>query len=83
VKYKIPFKINNNQLAKISKEQRGGHFDVWKTELSNPKFSNYAISCGMKGLHLTKNDKLKAKMTELFNTEGPVLLEILTDLDKF
>ena len=37
----------------------------------------------MKGLHVTKNDELEAKMTELFNTEGPVLLEILTDPDKF
>ena len=85
VKYKISVKIiiiNNNQLAKISKEQRGGHFDVWQTELSNPKFSDYAISCGMKGLHVTDGNELEVKMIDLFNTEGPALLEIITDPDK-
>ncbi|WP_299621025.1 thiamine pyrophosphate-binding protein [uncultured Tenacibaculum sp.] len=49
VKYNMPVKvivINNHELGKISKEQRAGEFDVWKTTLSNPNFSEFAVSCG-------------------------------------
>ena len=85
VKYNIPVKliiINNNQLAKISKEQRGGHFDVWKTELSNPNFCEFATSCGMTGLRAETGEELEVKMEELMKIEGPVLLEVMTDPDK-
>jgi pyruvate oxidase len=85
VQYNIPVKliiINNNQLAKISKEQRSGEFHVWKTDLSNPKFSDFAQSCGMTGLRAENNVEVEAKMKELFQTEGPALLEIITDPDK-
>ena len=85
VKYKIPVKliiINNNQLAKISMEQQVGKFDVWKTDLSNPKFSEFAQSCGMKGLRAENNTEIEAKMKELFQIEGPALLEVITDADK-
>tara|TARA_R110001583_G_scaffold73390_3_gene204331 strand:+ start:35792 stop:37735 length:1944 start_codon:yes stop_codon:yes gene_type:complete len=85
VKYNIPVKIiilNNNQLAKISKEQREGQFDVWKTDLSNPKFNEFAQSCGMIGLRAENNSEIEDKMKQLFQTEGPALLEIVTDPDK-
>lgn len=85
VKYRIPVKIiliNNNQLAKISKEQRLGEFDVWKTNLSNPKFSEYATSCGMVGLHAETTEEIETKMKELFAIEGPALLEVITNPDK-
>jgi len=85
VQYSIPVKliiINNKQLAKISKEQRSGEFDVWKTDLSNPNFSDFAQSCGMTGLRAVNNAEVEDKMKELFQTEGPVLLEIITDPDK-
>ena len=85
VKYNIPAKlviINNNELAKISKEQREGQFEVWKTNLSNPKYSEFAISCGMKGLRAENKKEVAAKMKLLFETEGPALLEIITDPDK-
>jgi pyruvate oxidase len=85
VKYNIPVKIiilNNNQLAKISKEQREGQFDVWQTDLSNPKFSDFAQSCGMLGLRVENNSEIENKMKQLFQTKGPALLEIVTDPDK-
>jgi pyruvate oxidase len=85
VKYNIPVKIiliNNSQLAKISKEQRNSEFDVWKTTLSNPKFSDFASSCGMTGLHAETVDELEKAMQELFTIQGPALLEVITDPDK-
>jgi len=85
VKYNIPVKIiilNNNELAKISKEQREGQFEVWKTNLSNPKYSEFAKSCGMIDLSVEKSSEIGMKMTQLFKAEGPALLEIVTDPDK-
>lgn len=85
VKYQIPVKlilINNNQLAKISKEQRLSEFDVWKTTLSNPKFSEYASSCGMVGLYAETTEEIESGMKELFSIKGPALLEVITDPDK-
>ena len=41
IKYNMSVKLivlNNHELGKISKEQRAGEFDVWKTSLSNPNF---------------------------------------------
>ena len=73
--------LNNHELGKISKEQRAGEFDVWKTSLSNPNFSEYAISCGAWGKRVEKESDLQAAMQELFDQPGPGLLEIITDVN--
>ncbi|MGI9551217.1 MAG: thiamine pyrophosphate-binding protein [Aurantibacter sp.] len=83
VKYKMPIKLivlNNHELGKISKEQRAGEFDVWQTSLSNPNFSEYAISCGAWGKRVEKEGDLEVAMKELFERPGPAVLEIITDV---
>jgi len=83
VHYHIPIKVivlNNNELGKISKEQRAGEFTVWKTSLTNPEFAEYARGCGAKGIFVSKADQLEAAMTELFDHDGPALLEIKADV---
>ncbi len=83
VKYNMPVKLiilNNHELGKISKEQRAGEFDVWKTNLSNPNFAEYAISCGAWGKRVEKESDLHTVMKDLFNQKGPALLEIITDV---
>lgn len=83
VKYNMPIKVivlNNNELGKISKEQRAGEFDVWATDLSNPEFAEYAKGCGAKGLLVTERDQLASAMKELMYHNGPALLEIKTDV---
>ena len=42
--------LNNDELGKISKEQRAGHWPVWQTSLRNPDFAAFATSCGGLGL---------------------------------
>lgn len=82
VKYNMPIKIvvlNNNELGKISKEQRAGELDVWATSLKNPEFAEYAKGCGAKGILVTHRDQLPNAMKELFAHQGPALLEIKTD----
>ncbi len=84
VKYNMPVKLivlNNHELGKISKEQRAGEFDVWQTSLSNPNFSEYAISCGAWGKRVTEESDLEVGMKQLFEQPKAGLLEIITDVD--
>ncbi len=84
VKYNMPVKLivlNNHELGKISKEQRAGEFDVWKTSLSNPNFAEFAQSCGAWGQRVEKQSDLKEAMTALFSQEGPAVLEVMTDVN--
>ena len=83
VKYNMPIKtiiLNNNELGKISKEQRSGEFDVWATDLINPDFAAYANSCGALGIKVTKREDLDQAMNQLMNHKGPALLEVKTDV---
>ncbi len=83
VKYQMNVKIillNNNELGKISKEQRSGHFEVWKTQLTNPDFATFASSCGALGLKADSPENLFDRMQQLFAHDGPALLEIKTDV---
>ena len=84
VKYNMPIKLillNNSELGKISKEQRAGEFEVWKTRLHNPNFAEFARSCGALGFRVTEmgqplDDALKAA----FSHNGPVVVEVVTDV---
>ncbi|MDW3648865.1 MAG: thiamine pyrophosphate-binding protein [Bacteroidia bacterium] len=83
VKYNMSVKlivINNSELGKISKEQRAGDFDVWKTKLTNPVFADYAVSCGAWGKRISKPEEIGEAMQELFAQEGPGLLEVMSDV---
>ncbi len=84
VKYNMPIKLvilNNHELGKISKEQRAGEFDVWKTSLSNPNFAEFAVSCGAWGKRVDEQEHLKSAMKELFAQNGPAVLEVMTDVN--
>ena len=83
VKYRMPIKhvlLNNDELGKISKEQRDAHLPVWQTSLHNPDFSSFATSCGALGLRVDTRDDLDEAMVRLADHDGPGLLEIITDV---
>lgn len=83
VKYNMPIKIivlNNNELGKISKEQRGVEMDVWATSLVNPDFAAYAQSCGALGIKVTERAQLADAMQQLMAHDGTALLEVHTDV---
>ena len=42
--------LDNQQLGKITKEQRAAECDVWQTDLHNPDFAAYAELCGALGI---------------------------------
>jgi thiamine pyrophosphate-dependent acetolactate synthase large subunit-like protein len=84
VKYGMNIKhvlLNNNELGKISKEQRAAQFEVWQTSLHNPDFSKYAEICGALGIRVTEIPQLGAALERAFVHDGPALVEIMTDAE--
>ncbi len=82
VKYNMPIchiLLNNNELGKISKEQRAGKFPVWQTSLVNPGFAEYAKLCGGQGFRVTQPEEMAEAIEAGLNTAGPAIVEILTD----
>jgi thiamine pyrophosphate-dependent acetolactate synthase large subunit-like protein/nitrite reductase/ring-hydroxylating ferredoxin subunit len=73
--------LNNNELGKISKEQRSGNLAVWQTSLRNPDFAEYARNCGALGLRVRRHDELEAAIGEALAHDGPSLVEIDWDPD--
>ena len=82
VKYDMNIKhilLNNNELGKITKEQRAGEWEVWQTSLHNPDFSKYANDCGALGIRVTQKDQLEAAFEKALAHKGPATIEIMTD----
>ncbi|MEX2653543.1 MAG: thiamine pyrophosphate-dependent enzyme [Acidimicrobiia bacterium] len=69
----------NDELGKISKEQRSAEYDVWQTSLHNPDFAEFARSCGAKGIRVHDRSELDEAISEALSHDGPALVEILTD----
>ena len=85
VQYGLPIKLvllNNSEIGKISKEQRGVKVPVWATKLANPNFAEFARNCGAWGKRVACNDEVNAGLMELRATDGPGVLEVVTDVLK-
>ena len=73
--------LNNQELGKITKEQKSGRFEVWETDLHNPDFSRYAEVCGALGIRVSKTDELEAALERAFEHQGPSLVEVISDTE--
>lgn len=73
--------LHNDELGKISKEQRSGQWPVWETSLVNPSFSAFARLCGAHGAKVTKGSDVEAALATALAIEGPALVEIMTDAE--
>ncbi len=73
--------MNNGELGKISKEQRGGEWPVWQTSLHNPNFAEFAQSCGGLGIRVTDAAALETELQRGIDYNGPVIIEIMTDAE--
>ena len=69
----------NDELGKISKEQRGEMFDVWQTRLVNPDFARFAENCGGFGVRVSAIDGLDDAIASGLAHEGPAIVHIDTD----
>ena len=73
--------LNNNQLGKISKEQRAGNWPVWQTDLHNPSFAAFARLCGGHGRKVSQANELDEAIAEALAVKGPALVEVAIDAD--
>ncbi len=73
--------LHNDELGKISKEQRSGEWPVWETSLVNPSFSAFARLCGAHGAKVTKGADVEAALAEALAVNGPALVEVMTDAE--
>ncbi len=71
--------LNNDQLGKISKEQRSADLDVWQTSLQNPNFATFADNCGARGFRVEQADQLAPMLAEALAYDGPALIDIIAD----
>jgi thiamine pyrophosphate-dependent acetolactate synthase large subunit-like protein/nitrite reductase/ring-hydroxylating ferredoxin subunit len=71
--------MNNDELGKISKEQRAADLDVWQTSLHNPDFAAVARLCGAEGYRVTTGDELDEAVAAALAHDGPALVEVVTD----
>ncbi len=72
--------MNNDELGKISKEQRAAEFDVWQTGLVNPDFAAMADLCGVSGRRVSDPAELEEALRTAIEHEGPALVDVLTDV---
>ena len=73
--------LNDDELGKISKEQRTGGWDVWQTDLVNPEFAAFADNCGGYGVYVDDAADLDDELEAAIAHDGPALVEISTDSD--
>jgi len=82
VKYAMPIThivLNNDELAKISREQVAALRPVWQTDLVNPDFAAFAELCGGRGFRIDEPDDLEFVLAAALQTnDGPSLVEIRT-----
>ena len=71
--------LHNDQLGKISKEQRAGQWEVWQTSLHNPNFADFATNCGGLGIRVESKEDLAAAFKEALTHDGPALVEVMAD----
>jgi thiamine pyrophosphate-dependent acetolactate synthase large subunit-like protein/nitrite reductase/ring-hydroxylating ferredoxin subunit len=73
--------LNNNELGKISKEQRAASYDVWQTSLHNPDFAAFAELCGARGFRVHAAHQLPEALASSLAHPGPALVEVISDPD--
>ena len=71
--------LNNEELGKISKEQRADRLPVWQTSLHNPNFAEYAQLCGGHGFRVSTPDQVIPAIEAGLRADGPAIVEIMTD----
>ncbi len=72
--------VDNGELGKISKEQRGGQWPVWETSLVNPDFAEFARLCGAAGFSVRTAGELDDVLSRALACEGPALVHVHADV---
>ena len=82
VQYKLPIKLvvfNNRSLGMVKLEMEVAGLPDWQTTMLNPDFARVALSMGMAGYNVCNPDDVLPTLTKAFVSDGPVLVNIMTD----
>lgn len=82
VQYKLPVKLiifNNRSLGMVKLEMEVAGLPDWQTTMLNPDFGRVALSMGIAGYNISNPYDVKPMLEKAFASEGPVLINIMTD----
>lgn len=82
--YHLPVKIivfNNRALGMVKLEMEVDGLPDNETDMVNPDFALIAEAMGFKGINVFHPSDVKLSIAEAFKTDGPVLLNIMTNPD--
>ena len=77
----LPVKIvvfNNSSLNFVELEMKAAGIVNFGTGLENPSFAAVAESVGITGIRVEKASELRGALTRALETEGPVLVDVVT-----
>lgn len=80
--YKLPVKLfvfNNRSLGMVKLEMEVDGIPDNETDMVNPDFTMIAMAMGFKGINVNKPEEVEGAVKEAFSTEGPVLVNVMTD----
>ena len=83
--YQLPVKLvvfDNRRLGMVKLEQEQAGLPEFGTVLDNPDFAAVATAMGITGIRVTNPADLDDAVRRAFATEGPVLLDVLTNPDE-
>jgi len=75
--------LNNKELAMISVEQKVEGYPKFATELKNPEFADYAISCGGVGYNVKEPNELREALEKAMAANKPAIVDVATDPKRF
>jgi thiamine pyrophosphate-dependent acetolactate synthase large subunit-like protein len=75
--------LNNKELAMITMEQKVEGYPKFATELKNPEFADYAISCGGVGYNVKEPNELREALEKAKKAKRPAIVDIETDPKRF
>jgi pyruvate dehydrogenase (quinone) len=85
VTYKLPVKLvvfDNGRLGMVKLEMEQVGLPEYGTVLHNPDFAKVAEAIGMRGIRVERPDDVDAAVQDAFATDGPVLIDVLTNPDE-
>lgn len=80
--YNLPVKLivfNNRTLGMVKLEMEVAGLPDNETDMINPDFALVAQAMGFRGITVTEPDQVKSALTEAFQYDGPVLVNVFTD----
>ncbi|MFI9649321.1 thiamine pyrophosphate-dependent enzyme [Streptomyces sp. NPDC052040] len=83
--YQLPVKLvvfDNRRLGMVKLEQEQAGLPEFGTVLDNPDFAAVAEAMGVTGIRVTDPAELEDAVRRAFRSEGPVLLDVLTNPDE-